>query len=189
MKAKYDAFTLTYRQAKIDYDAQAAVFKQEQDAYNARVQALNERGGASRKEYAEIQAEKASLHAELTGLREREAKLHDDVDEINALVVVLNRLVVALNLNVAQYNAVGVARGEEFTEGDYEDVGGVRQINIYEFSTRDKLVRVLAHEFGHALGLDHVADSKAIMYKLNTSTNEKLAPSDLAELQAHCGIR
>jgi predicted Zn-dependent protease len=48
---------------------------------------------------------------------------------------------------------------------------------------------VLAHELGHALGLDHNEDSKAIMYRLNNGINEKLTNTDLVALKALCGIK
>ncbi|KKP81160.1 MAG: Peptidase M10A and M12B matrixin and adamalysin, partial [Parcubacteria group bacterium GW2011_GWB1_35_5] len=113
-------------------------------------------------------------------------KINEMVDEINSMVVVLNRLATTLNLAVEKYNTVGASRGESFEEGVYIQEGLSRQIDIYEFSNRDKLVRVLAHELGHALGLDHVDDTKAIMYEFNQGNNKALTKADLAELQIKC---
>jgi predicted Zn-dependent protease len=51
---------------------------------------------------------------------------------------------------------------------------------------------VLAHEFGHALGLDHVEDPQAIMYYLMDKQNIKdlkLTTDDINALKKGCNIR
>jgi predicted Zn-dependent protease len=63
------------------------------------------------------------------------------------------------------------------------------EINIYEFDSRTALLRVLAHEFGHALGLDHNDNEQSIMHYLNSSTNLKPTKEDLAALREVCATR
>ena len=189
LKEKYASLKTEYEQVKADYDTRLISFTQRKNAYDREVQAWNKKGGSSQVEYDRLSQEGAALQAELVEIQKMEARLNEYIDEINSLSIVLNRLVDALNLNVEKYNAVGASRGEEFTEGDYQNIGGQQMINIYEFSSRDKLVRVLAHELGHALGLEHVDDPQAIMYKLNMSANEKLTSDDLGELKLLCAIK
>jgi len=70
----------------------------------------------------------------------------------------------------------------------YERDADGERINIYQFESKEKLMRVLAHEFGHALGLDHVEDSQAIMYRLNNGVNQKLTEADISALSERCNL-
>jgi len=188
LRTKYEALKAEYGKLKTDYDARLALFTQRKRVYDQEVQSWNKKGGSSKAEYNRLSEEGVIIQAELAEIQKIETRLNEYVDKINSFSVVLNRLVDSLNLKVEKYNEVGASRGEEFTEGDYQSVNGQQMINIYEFSNHDKLVRVLAHEFGHALGLEHTDDPHAIMYKFNTSANDKLADIDRVELMALCAI-
>ena len=131
---------------------------------------------------------KAESEYKLSKSEATRKKINEMVDEINSMVVVLNRLATTLNLAMEKYNTIGASRGESFEEGVYMQEGLSRQIDIYEFSNRDKLVRVLAHELGHALGLGHVEDKKAIMYEFNQGNNKALTTSDIEALKSKCDI-
>ena len=76
--------------------------------------------------------------------------------------------------------------GSEFCGGDYVSKDGKQTITIYQFDDENRLVRVLAHEFGHALGLKHNDNPKAIMYRLMQSDSLNLAPDDIAALKERC---
>lgn len=189
LQRKYEEIKYLLEQEQAQYDSSVAAFNKRLDAYNNDVQNWNDKGGAPRAEFARLEAEKTALDAELVGVKNLQGRVNGYVDEINALVVVLNRMAGALNVDVGKYNTVGASRGEEFTEGVYQSDASGQKIDIYEFSNRAKLVRVLAHELGHALGMSHVAGATSIMYKLNQGTNEKLSPQDLAALKSKCGIK
>jgi hypothetical protein len=104
----------------------------------------------------------------------------------NQAVAEFNAKVSQLNEMIKTYNTIGNSVGEKFSEGQYlADAQGER-IMIYQFSDKTKLVRLLTHELGHALGLDHVADSEAMMYELNDSASLKLTGSDILALKNLC---
>ncbi len=186
LKAQYNSLSARITVEKADLETSAAAYSARQEAYNTEVAKWNRRGGAPPAEYDRLQAEKAAQSVDAQQLKAMSAQVNADIDTLNAIGTSLNQLIVRLNLNVAQYNQAGAAAGGEFTEGEYVSEAGSQRIDVYEYSSKTELVRVLAHEFGHALALDHVADTEAIMYKVNQGKRLTLAHDDIAELNAVC---
>jgi uncharacterized phage infection (PIP) family protein YhgE len=156
-------------------------------SYEQEVQTWNRRGGATPEAYQKLETERKNLNSQAQQLQTMVDAYNALVDQVNALVAVINRIASSLNLKVDQANAVTGGLSKEFEEGEYvSDQSGVR-ITIYEFDSPERLHRVLTHEFGHALGLEHVDDPKAIMYYLNKDQATALSSSDLQALRALCG--
>ena len=186
LQSKYTNLKKAYDSAKGNYEAKVEIFDEKNVLYQEYIEDWNSGDRTSREQFAKLESEKVALQSEARELKLIEIELNKMVGEINVLVGTLNRLARSLNLSVEAYNTIGASRGESFTGGVYYSADGVEGIDIYEFSSHEKLVRILAHELGHALGLEHVDTQEAVMYYLNEGDAALLAEEGLAALKTLC---
>lgn len=173
------------------HEAAIAAYEQERNryetdlrAYNQEVERVNQAGGASGEEYADLQRKQKDLATDLDNLIKQEKELNDKIAFINQEGDRGNRLIERYNEEVEQYNEI-YGNLDIYTQGDYQR----DRINIYKFSDTTELTRVIAHEFGHALGIGHVEGESSVMYYLMTEESglPQLSPEDKASFLSVCG--
>lgn len=171
--------------AKRKYNSIASSFEKAKQAYEEQVAYWNERGGAPADEYKKLQEEAKRLEKEASSINEQVASLNALAGELNKRVEEFNTLVQTLNMRVEEFNANAIT---EFDQGRYERDEKGERITIFEFTDETELVRVLAHEFGHALGLDHIENPDSIMFSYNVGLDRSLSNEDLLELKRVCRL-
>ena len=186
LEAKYNSLLDKYTQQKNSIGVDIDTYNQNKTYYEQQVNYWNSRGGAPQEQYRALTSAQTALNSEATQISQEQTSFNSLVGDINSLVQDLNQIAKKLDLNVKTYNSIGSSTSEMFDEGEYVEDSSSRYIDIYQFNNKDQLVRVLEHELGHALGLAHVDDPKAIMYYLNAGTNKDLTAADIAELRTVC---
>lgn len=174
----------TYEAMRLSFIERSDVYESALQAYNDRVRQVNDRGGADGSLFAELEATQIELNTEAEALRTLQAELNQVGSQLNQLSVEGNRLITEYNEKVDVFNDQ-YAHGGIFTQGDYTGDG----ITIYKFSNEAELITVLAHEFGHALGIDHVETEGSLMYYLlEEELNSPVPVTDIDQkaLQATC---
>lgn len=191
-KSSYEDLKERLDNQKRECDQRSLSLSEEFNSYNARVAFFNQtaaampQGGFPEHVYKQLMAEKDELHAIQTHLQAQQEEVKRLVDTINNLVIVINEIATNLNLELVNYKNTSEPIAQEFNEGSYVVKKGKKTITIYQFTDRNKLIRVLAHEFGHALGLTHIDKPDALMFRLNQSNSIELDQADIALLKAQC---
>jgi predicted RND superfamily exporter protein len=147
----------TLEQQINSYKADVAAFEQKLSSFNAQVAQINKSGGAAPDVYNNLIAQQNELHAEGDSLNTRASQFNLATHDYNSQVQ-------SLNQNINQFNQALTQNPEE---GFFNPNN--KTITIYFAGNYKELVHTLAHEFGHALGMEHTDAPQSIMYPNATS--------------------
>lgn len=152
------------KESEQSYSSQLAAFDRVKD-----IQAL---GGAG-----------TAVNARMADLQKKKLELDRLNAQINAQIEQYDALVESANAELKALSDSGKT-GIELTAGHYAEEDGTRRIDIFEFRDRTDLLLVLAHEMGHALGLNHNKNPQSVMAPLIVTKEVALSPNDVADLKA-----
>lgn len=163
----------TLKQQIEQYKTDVKAFDARLNEFENTVQKYNKEGGAPEGVYEDLIKQQNQLKSDSDALNARARELNLSTNNYNSDVAILNQ-------DVNQFNT---AIKEKPEEGVYDP--NTNTISIYFADQHDELVHTLAHELGHALGMDHVNNSNAIMYP-NTTNLLVLTDDDKAKLAYTC---
>ncbi|PWN06807.1 matrixin family metalloprotease [Rhodohalobacter mucosus] len=178
----------TYRQALNRYHSQLTRYNRAIELYNeslARVQVSGARSAREQERLDQYKSEAERIRPVLEeagrNAESEEQRLTDLADELNDLADHINELIYRQNRLLGTWTA--------FKKGSYTNIADRPKINIYQFDDPEQLKLVLAHEFGHALGIPHVENRLSVMYyraEYQHTTPLQLTVEDIEALSETC---
>lgn len=155
------------------YQKDLESFKAKLADLNNQIESWNQKGGAPPDIYNQLVQEQKDLQAEADRLNAIAKNLNLTTQDFNVQVGKLNQTIDTFNAAIEQRPEEGIYIGDQ------------NRIEVYFDITQNELIHTIAHEMGHAMGLEHTTDPKSVMY---SKTNQILIPSkeDLDELKTIC---
>ena len=175
----YQQRQIQLQQQRQQLDNREAAFQQQLSNYNRSVTDWNTLGNIDTYQRQQLRQKQQLLDVKRQEILSATEQYNQQVNALNQVANSLNQAADQYNQNVEQLKSQFKPR--EFEKGHFDG----QQIDIYEFSSPADLRLTIAHELGHALGLNHNNDPYALMYpilKQQDIDNFQLRSADLALL-------
>jgi len=165
LQREYDRNRDVFESRSSEYVKLADRAKEELNELNNWVAKQNNEGGFTEESVAEFEQRKENVERiQQQVIRERQeldrlaSQINRDAERLNNKIDENNRLIDRYNEEYSGEN--------RFTKASYQNSseGGVIMVNM--FLNKKELVLILAHELGHAFGLDHVSNPRSVMHGL-----------------------
>ncbi len=158
------------------FKTRSIAFEKKLETLNNQISYWNSRGGAPHDEYIKLKKEQEELQQEAEQLNSIALRLNQSTAQFNNRVGQLSQTVDSFNQTLQQQPEEGLYDSRK------------KSISIYLTKSTDELIHTLAHEMGHAWGIDHINNPFAIMYPYSTETTI-LTQEDVSAIQKVCEKR
>lgn len=157
------------------------------------IDSFNQQNEQLQQQMAAYKADAPNATIQREQLLRRQQQLQQEADWLEQQRLQLVRDQDYLNETIKQRNALLTEAGPPAVSGAFEVGlmkirGRERLMIIYAFGSNQDLVATLAHEFGHAFGVEHTKTEDSIMYHSLSAQQAMLTATDIDALKAQCGF-
>jgi len=188
LQDEYDRLAKSYQKQKNTFESSLAQFNNTVDTYNERMDQWDNWQSIPSDKQQDLKQMQQQINRLQIDLNRKQQNLESLRKRTNAKSRQLNRMIDEQNRLVQEYND-RFSKPHKFDQGRYVWEGKDERINIFQFANKAELKTVLAHEAGHALGLDHVENPKSVMYPMMGAQNIfdlSLSKQDIAAIKELC---
>ncbi|TYP95401.1 Matrixin [Fodinibius salinus] len=188
-KENLERLRKTYEKRKRDFDKNRNAYLVAIKSFNTQIEQWNkQRGGippGKKKEVKQMERDIKRLERKVKRKRQNTEMMRK---RVNNKLEQVNRLVKKQKNTIDEYKK-RFSEARKFNQGQFIAKKDELRINIYQYRNRAELKTVLAHEAGHAMGIRHVDNPKALMNDMLDEQdifNLKLTQDDVSALAKQC---
>jgi hypothetical protein len=160
-----------------ELEQKIATFNQQKSQLQQRISQFQPNAQNAAAQRRQLEQQQQNLVREADWLEQQRQQLLRDQDYLNETIRQRNELVQTAELP---------ATSAPFEVGLMTIKQQQRQMTLFAFSSETDLIATIAHEFGHAFGIEHTQEPDSIMFYQLTPQQQQLTGADILAWQHTC---